>query len=88
MTLPLPKELHDRLLQMLGEKCFGLFPGVFRRCFMIARSLVTEKPVGRFGIDFHREVFLLISKLGSDLIHVIRRNERIFPAKEKIDWTG
>jgi hypothetical protein len=61
---PLPKELHGRLLQMLGEKRSGLFPGIFRRCIAIAWSLVTEKSVGRFGIDFHREVLLFIFELG------------------------
>src|SRR4030095_5325822 len=64
LCLALPQDLHDRLLQMFGEKRFGLFPGVFRRCFMIAWSLVTEKSVGCFRIDFHREALLFILELG------------------------
>src|SRR6266511_4468611 len=72
------------LLQVLGKERFGFFPSVFRRCLMIAASIVAEKAMPRFGINLHLKRYFLGRKFSFDLVHLIQGNQWIFSAEEKI----
>jgi hypothetical protein len=79
-TFPLLPDDRAHLFQVLSEKRFGFFPGILRRCLMIAWALVTKKAVSRLGIDLRRKVPLFVLQFRFDLIDMIHWNQRIFGA--------
>ena len=72
---------------MLSEERFCLLPSIFGRLRVVARPLITEKAMGRFGIDLHLKILFLVGQFGLDLVYVIRRNHRILATEEKMDRT-